>query len=110
MSRIEELMELEGAVDPQILEALAAEEPLDDRWLQHIQQKTLKKIGAASEQDMVQVSTISAKKRRRDGWRLVLAMAACALVISLGTAAAARLSTDGRLLEVFHAAIAAISC
>lgn len=102
-------MELEEAIDPQILEALAAEEPLDGAFVQHIQQKTLKKMGAVSEQDMMQVSTISSKKpisskkQRRGGWRLVLAMAACALVISLGTAAAARLSTDGRLLEVFHA-------
>ena len=107
MSSMNDLMELENVIEPQKLEELARSEPMDAITGQRIQQLTMEKIRAAQHTQSVQMETKTSAERKiktqRRGRRILAALAACALIISLGTAAVARFSTDERLLEVFHA-------
>lgn len=88
MSSIKDLMELENVIEPQRLEELARSEPMDASTGQRIQQLTLEKIRAEQRMQSVQMGTkLSAERKiktHRRGRRILAALAACALVISLG--------------------------
>ena len=116
MSRIEELIDLQQAIEPEILEQMAENACLDSKTQERIQKLALDKISslqakanlgvtAAAPIGVVQEMTEKLKKqrKRRKAARMVALLAACALVVSFGTAAMATLSTDSRLLEVLHA-------
>lgn len=117
MSRIEELMDL--PVEPEILEQMAETTCLDSKTQERIQKLALDKISSLQDQanrsvtavtapiDKAQEKEVAGKSKRRHKRRktvcLATLLAACALVVSVGTAAMATLSTDSRLLEVLHA-------
>lgn len=113
MSGMEELMDGRAAVEPRILEQMAGQDDWDRNVQERVQRLALNKIAvlqAAAEQarDVEQRPEQTGGRVKRRGKRrklrwLLTALAVGALVVSLGTAAVATLSTDSRLLEVLHA-------
>lgn len=113
MSRIEELMDGGAAVAPQFLEQMAEQDSWDSSEQERIQRLALGKIAALQaiekqetivEQEPEQTGgRVKPKHKRRKLRWLLVALAVGALVVSLGTAAVATLSTDSRLLEALHA-------
>lgn len=119
MSRIEELMDLQQPVEPEILEQMAETACLDSKTQERIQKLALDKISRLQGQanrsvtvvttpiDVVQEKESAGKTRgqrqKKRVERFLALLAICALLVSLGTAAMATLSTDNRLLKVLHA-------
>ncbi len=109
------LMELPYSVHPQRLEQMAEQEIASSEALaesfafnaEAIQRLTMQKIKPTWSEavDLKDVSQepVRKPKRRRKITRVVAAVAACAMLFSLGTAAFATFSTDPQLLQVLHA-------
>ena len=125
MSKMEELLELEETIAPELLEHMAEADmqKLSVQEQQRVEQMVLQKItalqadsAAKQKSDTVLSMTEQAmqpaeqhrKKQNKLRFRLgkrrwIGAVAACALLFSLSTAAVATLSTDERLLKLLHA-------
>ena len=125
MSKMEELLELEETIAPELLEHMAEADmqKLSVQEQQRVEQMVLQKItalqadsAAKQKSDTVLFMTEQAmqpaeqhrKKQNKLRFRLgkrrwIGAVAACALLFSLSTAAVATLSTDERLLKLLHA-------
>lgn len=124
MSKMEELLELEETIAPELLEHMAEADmqKLDVQEQQRVEQMVLQKIAALqadsaeqkndvvlpmTEQSVQSVEQHQKKQNKRrfrlDKRRWIGAVAACALLFSLSTAAVATLSTDERLLKLLHA-------
>lgn len=134
MSRIEELMDLQEAVPPQMIEELTASKGLEPEEQQRIQQRCLQKIAVLQKQYGEQADCLpenttlkgikvdSLDKAAEKQWlqrdkhsvegrlshtkkarRWFTAVAICAMVFSLSTAAIGTLTTDTQLLKLFQA-------